>query len=118
MCRRQSSIADCNCLPRRTLVRGQPVESSALSKTGKQETKAARSEAPSFMTGSSHVCVFVYLADALQTGDLYVVGAETFADYRAQLLLGQNARNGCRPTAPLSVFTAAQVHGLQPFLAF
>jgi hypothetical protein len=32
------------------------------------------------------VCVFVYLADALQTGDLYVVGAETFADYRAQLL--------------------------------
>jgi Tn3 transposase DDE domain len=29
---------------------------------------------------------FVYLADALQTGDLYVVGAENFADYRAQLL--------------------------------
>ena len=32
------------------------------------------------------MCVFVHLADALQTGDLYVVGAETFADYRAQLL--------------------------------
>ena len=32
------------------------------------------------------VCVFVYLADALQSGDLYVVGAEEFADYRAQLL--------------------------------
>jgi len=32
------------------------------------------------------VCVFVYLADALQTGDMFVVGAETFADYRAQLL--------------------------------
>jgi TnpA family transposase len=32
------------------------------------------------------VCVFVYLAEALQTGDLYVVGAEEFADYRAQLL--------------------------------
>jgi len=32
------------------------------------------------------VCVFVYLASALQIGDLYVVGAETFADYRAQLL--------------------------------
>jgi len=32
------------------------------------------------------VCVFVYLADALQTGDLYVEGAEAFADYRAQLL--------------------------------
>jgi hypothetical protein len=32
------------------------------------------------------VCVFVHLAGALQTGDLYVVGAETFANYRAQLL--------------------------------
>ena len=32
------------------------------------------------------VCVFVYLCDALQSGDLYVVGAEDFADYRAQLL--------------------------------
>jgi TnpA family transposase len=32
------------------------------------------------------VCVFVHLADALQTGDLYVVGAENFADYRTQLL--------------------------------
>ena len=32
------------------------------------------------------VCVFVYLAEALQTGDLYVVGAEEFADYRDQLL--------------------------------
>jgi len=32
------------------------------------------------------VCAFVYLAEALQTGDLYVVGAEEFADYRAQLL--------------------------------
>ncbi len=32
------------------------------------------------------VCVFVHLADALEIGDLFVVGAETFADYRAQLL--------------------------------
>ena len=32
------------------------------------------------------VCVFVHLADALQTGDLFIVEAETFADYRAQLL--------------------------------
>ncbi len=32
------------------------------------------------------VCVFIHLADALQSGDLYVVGAEDFADYRAQLL--------------------------------
>jgi TnpA family transposase len=32
------------------------------------------------------VCVFVHLADALQTGDLYVVGAENFGDYRTQLL--------------------------------
>lgn len=32
------------------------------------------------------VCVFVHLAGALETGDLYVEGAEAFADYRAQLL--------------------------------
>lgn len=32
------------------------------------------------------VCVFVHLADALLGGDLYVVGSERFADYRAQLL--------------------------------
>jgi len=32
------------------------------------------------------VCVFTHLALALQNGDLYVVGAQTYADYRAQLL--------------------------------
>lgn len=32
------------------------------------------------------VCVFIHLADALQAGDLFVVGAETFDDYRTQLL--------------------------------
>lgn len=30
--------------------------------------------------------MFVHLAGALQTCDLFIVGAETFADYRAQLL--------------------------------
>ena len=32
------------------------------------------------------VCVFVHLADALQTGDFYVAGAENFGDHRTQLL--------------------------------
>ena len=32
------------------------------------------------------VCVFIHLAAALQAGDVYVVGSENFADYRAQLL--------------------------------
>ncbi|MFE0325067.1 Tn3 family transposase [Brucella anthropi] len=32
------------------------------------------------------VCVFVHLADALQAADLFVIGAETFDDYRTQLL--------------------------------
>lgn len=36
------------------------------------------------------VCVFVHLADALQAGDLYVIGAESFNDYRAQLLPWQD----------------------------
>ena len=45
-----------------------------------------RSGPGTFDRRALEVCVFVHLADALQTGDLYVVGAETFADYRAQLL--------------------------------
>lgn len=46
------------------------------------------------------VCVFVHLADALEIGDLFVVGTETFADYRAQLLPWPNAKPGCPPIAP------------------
>ena len=30
--------------------------------------------------------MFIHLADALQAGDLFIVGAETFDDYRTQLL--------------------------------
>jgi TnpA family transposase len=45
-----------------------------------------RSGPGTFDRRALEVCVFVHLADALQSGDLYVVGAETFADYRAQLL--------------------------------
>ena len=32
------------------------------------------------------LCVFMYLAEALQNGDLYVLGSGAYADYRAQLL--------------------------------
>jgi TnpA family transposase len=32
------------------------------------------------------ICVFSYLADGLENGDLYVVGSEIYADYRTQLL--------------------------------
>ena len=31
-------------------------------------------------------CIFTYIADGLRSGDLYVSGSETYADYRAQLL--------------------------------
>lgn len=31
------------------------------------------------------VCVFIHLADALRAGDLYVVGAENYDDYRTHL---------------------------------
>lgn len=44
-----------------------------------------RSKPGTFDRRALEVCVFVHLADALGTGDLFV-GAETFADYRAQLL--------------------------------
>lgn len=39
-----------------------------------------RSEPSTIDRRALEVCVFVHLADALQNGDLYVVGAETFAD--------------------------------------
>jgi len=45
-----------------------------------------RSDPGAFDRRALEVCAFVHLADALQTGDLYIVGAEIFADYRAQLL--------------------------------
>ena len=45
-----------------------------------------RSKAGALDRRALEVCVFIHLVDALQTGDIYVVGAETFADYRAQLL--------------------------------
>jgi TnpA family transposase len=48
--------------------------------------KRRRSGPATFDRRALEVCVFVHLADALQTGDLYVEGAEAFADYRAQLL--------------------------------
>lgn len=32
------------------------------------------------------LCVFMYLAEALQSGDLYVAGSGAYDDYRAQLL--------------------------------
>ena len=49
-------------------------------------TKRRRSGPVTFNRRALEVCVFVHLADALGTGDLFVVGSETFADYRAQLL--------------------------------
>ena len=45
-----------------------------------------RSEPAALDRRALEVCVFVHLAAALQAGDVYVVGSESFADYRAQLL--------------------------------
>jgi TnpA family transposase len=42
------------------------------------------------------VCVFHYLALGLSRGDLYVVGAEAYADYRQQLLSWEE----CEPRVP------------------
>jgi TnpA family transposase len=40
------------------------------------------------------VCVFLHLADALRSGDLYVVGSQSYADYRTQLLPWETCRLG------------------------
>ena len=46
---------------------------------------------------SLEVCVFLHLADALRSGDLYVVGSQAYADYRDQLL----PWNICRDRLPV-----------------
>jgi len=40
------------------------------------------------------VCVFLHLADALRSGDLYVVGSQSYADYRTQLLPWETCERG------------------------
>lgn len=45
-----------------------------------------RSGSPTIDRRALEVCVFIHLADALQAWDVYVLGAEAFADYRDQLL--------------------------------
>lgn len=40
------------------------------------------------------VCVFLHLANALRSGDLYVVGSQSYADYRTQLLPWETCRLG------------------------
>jgi TnpA family transposase len=52
-----------------------------------QDFLTKRRPEPEFLDRRAfEVCVFIYIADALQSGDFYVVGAEEFADYRGQLL--------------------------------
>jgi TnpA family transposase len=43
---------------------------------------------------SLEVCVFLHVADALRSGDLYVVGSQSYADYRTQLLPWEACRRG------------------------
>jgi TnpA family transposase len=55
-----------------------------------------RSEPATLDRRALEVCVFVHLADALQAGDLFVIGSENFADYRTQLLPWAD----CEPRLP------------------
>jgi hypothetical protein len=55
-----------------------------------------RSEPATLDRRALEVCVLVHLADALQAGDLFVVGSENFADYRTQLLPWAD----CEPRLP------------------
>ena len=43
-------------------------------------------DTPMFDRRALEVCVFIHVADALQSGDLYVEDSGAYADYRAQLL--------------------------------
>ena len=58
------------------------------------------------------VCVFPYLADALQTGDLYVVGAENFADLMGLTISASDHTTVSRRPVTLPVIQAPSVpHG-------
>jgi Domain of unknown function (DUF4158)/Tn3 transposase DDE domain len=63
-----------------------PIDLGFASQRWQSFVAKRRSEPGAFDRRALEVCVFIHLADALQTGDLYIVGAENFADYRAQLL--------------------------------
>lgn len=63
-----------------------PIDLSFSSKRWHNFIVKQRSGKRTYDRRALEVCVFSYLADALQAGDLYVVGAESYDDYRAQLL--------------------------------
>ena len=62
------------------------VDLSFASERWRQFVAKQRSKPAVLDRRALEVCVFVHLADALQAGDLFVVGSENFADYRTQLL--------------------------------
>ncbi|MBA8903109.1 Tn3 family transposase [Phyllobacterium sp. P30BS-XVII] len=63
-----------------------PIDLSFASKRWQNFIVKNRSGKRTYDRRALEVCVFIYLADALQAGDLYVVGAESYDDYRTQLL--------------------------------
>ncbi len=48
--------------------------------------RTKEAETPMFDRRALEVCVFIHVADALQSGDMYVEDSGAYADYRAQLL--------------------------------
>lgn len=63
-----------------------PVDLEFVSPRWKRFVTRSKAGRLDFDRRALEVCVFVHLADALQTGDVYVVGSENFDDYRNQLL--------------------------------
>jgi TnpA family transposase len=92
----QSATQDLNLMDALAIVRkhrharladvSDKVDLSFASRRWQSYVRKSKSDAGVLDRRALEVCVFVYLADALQSGDLYVVGAEDYADYRAQLL--------------------------------
>lgn len=57
-----------------------------ISQRWKSFVRAKDVVAPMFDRRALEVCIFVHVADALQSGDLYVEDSGAYSDYRAQLL--------------------------------
>ncbi|HBO7263108.1 Tn3 family transposase [Pseudomonas aeruginosa] len=77
-------IQDCENLHREWI--GEHVDLSFASERWIKVVRRPTSEGPPTNRRYLEVCVFSYLASELRSGDMCVLGSESFADYRKQLL--------------------------------
>ena len=70
-----------------------PVDLRVASQRGQHFVQVREPGAGALDRRALEVCVFLHLADPLRSGDLYVVGSQAYADYRAQLRPWETCRH-------------------------